>query len=116
MLSDCVAEDILSEKKANAFLAAVEVPTVQGTVFYNDTFGGKQMNIYSSPTLFEQFFKGKAIERILDELDYEEFEKLKAQQKQMKQQQGGIKRGDLNLDGGSECCKNEAEAVLYKRY
>ena len=88
VLSDCVAEDILSEKKANAFLAAVEVPTDQGTVFYNDTFGGKQMNIYSSQTLFEQFFKGKAIDRILDELDYEEFEKLKAQQKLMKQHKG----------------------------
>jgi hypothetical protein len=88
VLSDCVAEDILSEKNANAFLAAVEVPTAQGSVFYNDTFGGKQMNVYSSQTLFEQFFKGKAIERILDELDYEEFEKLKAQQKKMKQQKG----------------------------
>lgn len=88
VLSDCVAEDILSEKKANAFLAAVEVPTEQGTVFYNDTFGGKQMNIYSSQMLFEQFFKGKAIDRILEELEYEEFEKLKAQQKQMKQQKG----------------------------
>lgn len=86
VFSDCVAEDILSEKKANAFLTAVEVPTEQGTVFYNDTFGGKQMNVYSSQTLFEQFFKGKAIDRILDELEYEEFEKLKAQQKQMKQQ------------------------------
>lgn len=88
VLSDCVAEDILSEKNANAFLAAVEVPTEQGTVFYNDTFGGKQMNVYSSQTLFEQFFKGKAIDRILDELEYEEFEKLKAQQRQMKQQKG----------------------------
>lgn len=88
VFSDCVAEDILSEKKANAFLTAVEVPTEQGTVFYNDTFGGKQMNVYSSQTLFEQFFKGKAIDRILDELEYEEFEKLKAQQRQMKQQKG----------------------------
>lgn len=88
VLSDCVAEDILSEKKANAFLAAVEVPTEQGTVFYNDTFGGRQMNVYSSQMLFEQFFKGKAINRILDELEYEEFEKLKAQQKQMKQHKG----------------------------
>ncbi len=88
VLSDCVAEDILSEKKANAFLAAVEVPTEQGTVFYNDTFGGRQMNVYSSQMLFEQFFKGKAINRILDELEYEEFEKLKVQQKQMKQQKG----------------------------
>lgn len=88
VLSDCVAEDILSEKKANAFLAAVEVPTEQGIVFYNDTFGGKQMNVYSSQTLFEQFFKGKAIDRILDELEYEEFKKLKAQQRQMKQQKG----------------------------
>lgn len=88
VLSDCVAEDILSEKKANVFLAAVGVATDKGPVFYNDTFGGKQMNVYSSQTLFEQFFKGKAIERILDELDYEEFEKLKAQQKQMKQQKG----------------------------
>ncbi|MGN7410575.1 hypothetical protein, partial [Sporosarcina sp. SAFN-010] len=88
VLSDCVAEDILSEKKANAFSAAVEVATDQGPVFYNDTFGGKQMNVYSSQTLFEQFFRGKAIDRILDELDYEEFEKLKAQQKQMKQQKG----------------------------
>lgn len=48
MLSDCVVEDILSEKNANAFLVAVEVPTEQGAVFYNDTFGGKQMNIYHS--------------------------------------------------------------------
>ncbi|ARK26386.1 hypothetical protein SporoP37_16535 (plasmid) [Sporosarcina sp. P37] len=86
VLSDCVAEDILSGKNASAFLAAVEVATDQGPVFYNDTFGGKQMNVYSSQTLFEQFFKGKAIDRILDELNYEEFEKLKAQQKQMKQQ------------------------------
>lgn len=54
--------------------------------------GGKQMNIYSSQTLFEQFFKGKEIDRILDELDYEEFEKLKAQQKQMKQQKGADRR------------------------
>lgn len=92
VLSDCVSEDILSEKRANAFLAAVEVPTEKGTVFYNDTFGGKQMNIYSSQTLFEQFFKGKEIDRILDELDYEEFEKLKAQQKQMKQQKGADRR------------------------
>lgn len=94
-LSDCFAEDILSEKKANAFSAAIEVPTEQGTVFFNDTFGGKQMNIYSSQTLFEQFFKGKAIERILDELEYEEFEKLKAQQKQMKQQKGMNQRMKL---------------------
>lgn len=86
VLSDCVAEDILSEKKAIAFLAAVEVATEQGTIFFNDTFGGKQMNIYSSQTLFEQFFKGKAIDRILDDLDYEEFEKLKLQQKLIKQQ------------------------------
>ncbi|WP_153730491.1 hypothetical protein [Sporosarcina obsidiansis] len=43
VLSDCTAEDILSEKEENTFLAAVEVPTEQGTVFYNDTFGGKQM-------------------------------------------------------------------------
>lgn len=48
MLSDCVVEDILSEKNANSFLVAVEVPTEQGAVFYNDTFGGKQMNIYNS--------------------------------------------------------------------
>ncbi|MCG3089307.1 hypothetical protein [Sporosarcina cyprini] len=45
VLSDCVAEDILSEKKANAFLAAVEVSSEQGTVLYNNTFGCKQMNI-----------------------------------------------------------------------
>lgn len=38
----------------------------------------KQMNVYSSQTFFETFFKGKAIERILDELDYEEFEKMMA--------------------------------------
>lgn len=45
MLSNCVVEDLLSEKNANAFLVAVEVPTEQGAVFYNDIFGGKQMNI-----------------------------------------------------------------------
>ncbi|MHC8517476.1 hypothetical protein [Sporosarcina sp. ITBMC105] len=61
VLSDCFAEDILSEKKANAFLAAVEVATEQGTIFFNDTFGRKQMNIYSSQTLFKQFFKVKQL-------------------------------------------------------
>jgi len=76
------------KRKRIFFSAAVEVPTEQGSVFCNDTFGGKQMSVYSSQTLFEQFFKGKAINRILDELEYEGFEKLKAQQKQMKQQKG----------------------------
>ncbi|MGG0645056.1 hypothetical protein ABE021_14120 [Sporosarcina gallistercoris] len=46
------------------------------------------MNIYSSQTLFEQFFKGKASDWILDELEYEKFEKFKAQQKQIKQRKG----------------------------
>lgn len=52
--------------------------TREGVVCYNDTFGGKQLKVYGAPFLFEQFFKGKAIDQILDELEYEEFEKLQA--------------------------------------
>ncbi|RUS50027.1 hypothetical protein QI30_19565, partial [Kurthia sp. 3B1D] len=86
VLSDCIGEGILSEEEANRHLAITVVQTKDGVVRYNDTFGGKQLKVYGAPFLFEQFFKGKAIDRILDELEYEEYEKLQAQRQRMKQQ------------------------------
>lgn len=86
VLSDCIGEGILSEEQANRHLAVTVVQTKDGVVRYNDTFGGKQLKVYGAPFLFEQFFKGKAINRILDELEYEEFEKLQAQRQRMRQQ------------------------------
>lgn len=86
VLSDCIGEGILSEEQANRYLAVVVVQTKDGIVRYNDTFGGKQLKVYGALSLFEQFFKGKTIDRILDELAYEEFEKLQAQRQRMKQQ------------------------------
>ncbi|MEK4701950.1 MobQ family relaxase [Solibacillus sp. FSL R7-0668] len=86
VLSDCIGEGILSEEQANRHLAVTVVQTRDGVVRYNDTFGGKQLKVYGAPFLFEQFFKGKAIDRILDELEYEEFEKLQAQRQRMRQQ------------------------------
>lgn len=79
VLSDCIGQGILSEEYANRHLAVTVVQTRDGVVCYNDKFGGKQLKVYGAPFLFEQFFKGKAIDRILDELEYEEFEKLQAQ-------------------------------------
>lgn len=86
VLSDCIGEGIFSEEQANRYLAVVVVQTKDGIVRYNDTFGGKQLKVYGALSLFEQFFKGKTIDRILDELAYEEFEKLQAQRQRMKQQ------------------------------
>lgn len=86
VLSDCIGQGILSEEQANRHLAVTIVQTREGVVRYNDTFGGKQLKVYGAPFLFEQFFKGKAIDRILDELEYEEFEKLQVQRQQMRQQ------------------------------
>lgn len=85
VLSDCIGEGVLSEEEANRHLAVTFVETKDGIVPYNDMFGGKQLKVYGAPFLFEQFFKGKAIDRILDELEYEEFEKLQAQRQRMKQ-------------------------------
>lgn len=84
VLSDCISKGILSEEQANRYLAVVVVQTKDGIVRYNDTFGGKQLKVYGALSLFEQFFKGKAIDQILDELAYEEFEKLQAQRQRMK--------------------------------
>lgn len=88
VLSDCIGEGILSETQANRHLAVTVMQTKDGVARYNDTFGGKQLKVYGAPSLFEQFFQGKAIDRILDELEYEEFEKLQAQRQRMKQQSG----------------------------
>lgn len=86
VLSDCIGEGVLSEDQANRHLAVTFVQTKDGVVRYNDTFGGKQLKVYGAPFLFEQFFKGKAMDRILDELEYEEYEKLQAQRQRMRQQ------------------------------
>lgn len=86
VLSDCIGEGVLSEDQANRHLAVTFVQTKDGVIRYNDTFGGKQLKVYGAPFLFEQFFKGKAMDRILDELEYEEFEKLQAQRQRMRQQ------------------------------
>lgn len=83
VLIDCSGKGILLEEQANRYLAVTVVQTRDGVVRYKDTFGCKQLKVYGAPFLFEQFFKGKAIDRILDELEYEEFEKLQAQRQRM---------------------------------
>ena len=51
MSSDCIGEGVLSKEQANRHLAVTIVQTKDGTIRYNDTFGGKQLNVYGAPFL-----------------------------------------------------------------